>query len=196
MSNSRRPRRRFGRVIIVGIDHQELIVAHECLGREDGVGGAFGLFLNGEVEGQPVGGDFLAVVFAQRIMFGPDHQADAPVARVGEGGEHIIEERPIDRHEGFDAGVRDFVLLGTERAFGSGVFAHARAESAGEDDDFVSQGEAPVNGSMVRLREIYRLWVIGTKWVEVGRRVAVASRPSLVPRQGLAQDGRYFLSGP
>ena len=119
------------RIVVVGVQDEEVVAAGESLGGEERVRRAERLLLDREGDGDPPGAPVAPVVVAHDAVLGTDHETDLVATGVGESGEDVVEERPADRDHRLDARVGDGGLSGVERR--AVLPPHARAEPARED---------------------------------------------------------------
>ena len=120
----------FDGIVVVGVQRQEIIGIRKRLGGCHGVSGPVGHLLDREIDAQSFQRHLLAVVFADRCVFGADHQTDSPDARICQRGQHVIQERAADRNHGFDPRIRRRGLI-TIQSSTAGRLLHSLAQPAG-----------------------------------------------------------------
>ncbi len=121
------------RVVVVGVHDEKVVVAGEFARGEHGVGRSDRFVLGREANPQPRRRN-ARVVLPNRVVLRADDETHVSKPGVGERRQRVVEERPVDRDHRLESRVGGGRLRGVETVV-SRRRAHARAESARENDD-------------------------------------------------------------
>ena len=136
MSHRHKGLERVHRVIVIAVDHQEFLIAHEGGGREYGVRRASRCLLHRIGDAKATRRNDAGVSVSEPVVFRADDETYLNAAGVSEPRQDVVEERPAsNRHERLHAGARHRILIGGESR-GLVLGLHPRAQTAGQNHSF------------------------------------------------------------